>query len=326
MEAIEQPQLVTIFGGSGFVGRHVVQALAKRGYRIRVAVRRPHLAFHLQPLGQVGQIVAVQANLRNRTSIERAVRGADHVVNCVGILFESGQNTFAAIQNQGARAVAEATRDVGATLTHVSAIGADPKSRSAYARTKGRAEQAIMETLPEAVIVRPSILFGPEDKFYNKFADMARFSPVIPLIGGGKTRLQPAYVADVAEVVARAVDGVVPASRIYELGGPDVMTFRQSMEEMLRVIDRRRFFVSLPFSIASFIGSIGSALPFVDPPLTRDQVTLLKNDNVVSKAAVKEGRTFAGLKIKPASPGAVLPSYLVRFRVAGQFTQGSRLT
>ena len=326
MDAIEQPKLVTVFGGSGFVGRHVVQALAKRGYRIRVAVRNPSLAFHLQPLGQVGQIVAVQANLRNRPSVDRAVVGADHVINCVGVLFETGRNTFDAVQDFGARAVAEAARGVGAALTHVSAIGADPESPSAYARTKGRGEAAVRETVPDAVIVRPSIMFGPEDGFFNKFADMARFSPFLPLIGGGRTKLQPAYVADVAEAIARNVDGTIARGTTYELGGPEVLTFQECMEEMLSVIERKRRFVSVPWGAASFIGSIASSIPFVEPPLTADQVTLLKADNIVSEQATREKRTFDGLGIHPATLGAVLPTYLVRFRVAGQFTQGSRLT
>ena len=215
---------------------------------------------------------------------------------------------------------------VGAPLTHVSAIGADAGSPSAYARTKGRGEEAIRETLPDAVILRPSILFGPEDNFFNKFADMARLSPFIPLIGGGRTKLQPVYVVDVAEVIARSVDGTIERGRTYELGGPEVLSFRQCMEEMLKVINRRRAFISLPWGLASLIGSIASAIPIVAPPLTADQVTLLKVDNVVSESAVREGRTFEALAIHPATLGAVLPSYLVRFRVAGQFTQGSRLT
>lgn len=326
MDAIEQPKLVTVFGGSGFVGRHVVQALARRGYRIRVAVRNPALAFHLQPLGQVGQIGAVQANLRNRASVDRAVIGAHHVINCVGILFETGRNSFDAVQDFGARAVAEAARGVGAQLTHVSAIGADAGSRSAYARTKGRGEEAVRETLPDTVIVRPSIMFGPEDNFFNKFADMARLSPFIPLIGGGRTRLQPAYVVDVAEVIARSVDGTIARGRTYELGGPEVLTFRECMEEMLRIINRKRAFISVPWGLASLMGSVASSIPFVEPPLTADQVTLLKEDNIVSEPAIREGRTFEALAIQPASIGAVLPSYLVRFRVAGQFTRDTRLT
>jgi len=325
MDAIEQPKLITVFGGSGFVGRHVVQALARRGYRIRVAVRRPDLAGHLQPLGQTGQIAAVQANLRYRDSVDRAVAGADHVVNCVGILFESGRQSFDAVQDFGARAVAEAARRVGAGLTHVSAIGADRESASAYARSKGRGEAAIMETLPAATIVRPSIMFGPEDAFFNKFAEMARISPVLPLIGGGGTRLQPVYVVDVAEVIARDVDGTVAAGRTYELGGPEVLTFRQCMEEMLEIVGRKRMLVSLPWGLASAVASVASAIPFGAPALTPDQVTLLKQDNVVSQAALADRRTFAGLGMRPATLDAILPDYLVRFRVAGQFTRDSKL-
>lgn len=325
MDTIEQPKLVTVFGGSGFVGRHVVQALARRGYRIRVAVRRPDLAGHLQPLGQTGQIVAVQANLRYRDSVDRAVAGSDHVVNCVGILTESGRQTFDAVLDSGARAVAEAAKGVGARLTHISAIGADSDSPSAYARSKGRGEAAIAEALPDATILRPSIMFGPEDKFFNKFAEMARISPAVPLIGGGKTRLQPAYVVDVAEVVARDVDGTMPAGRIYELGGPEVLTFRQCMEEMLGIIGRKRMLVSLPWGFASAFASAASVIPFFDPPLTPDQVTLLRQDNVVSQSASADGRTFAGLGLKPVAIDAVLPAYLVRFRVAGQFTRDSEI-
>ncbi|MGQ3294569.1 MAG: complex I NDUFA9 subunit family protein, partial [Shinella sp.] len=203
------PPLVTVFGGSGFVGRHVVRALARRGYRIRVAVRRPDLAGFLQPIGGVGQISFVQANLRYRQSVDRAVEGSDHVINCVGVLFESGRNTFDAVQDFGARAVAEAARAAGAKLTHISAIGADEKSQSSYARTKGRGEAAVLRTVPDATILRPSIVFGPEDGFFNKFATMARYAPALPLIGGGHTKFQPVYVADVAEAVARSVDGTI---------------------------------------------------------------------------------------------------------------------
>jgi uncharacterized protein YbjT (DUF2867 family) len=318
------PPLVTIFGGSGFVGRHVVRALAKRGYRIRVAVRRPDLAGHLQPLGNVGQISFVQANLRYRRSVDRAVDGADHVINCVGVLFESGRNTFEAVQDFGARAVAEAARATGATLTHISAIGADASSQSSYARTKGRAEAAILETLPAAVILRPSIIFGPEDGFFNKFAEMARFSPVLPLIGGGQTRFQPVYVTDVAEAVARSVDGKLTGGTIYELGGPQVLSFRECLDIMLKTIDRKRSFVSLPFGIASLMGSVASLVPFITPPLTADQVVLLKSDNVVSAKAEAEGRTLAGIGIEPTMLESILPTYLVRYRPHGQYTRSGR--
>lgn len=314
------PPLVTVFGGSGFVGRHVVRALAKRGYRIRVAVRRPDLAGFLQPLGNVGQISFVQANLRYRSSVDAAVQGADHVVNCVGILFESGRNGFDAVQDFGARAVAEAARSVGATLTHISAIGADAKSDSAYAATKGRAEAAVQSILPDATILRPSIVFGPEDGFFNKFASMARIAPALPLVGGGKTKFQPVYVGDVAEVVARAVDGTIARGKIYELGGQDVASFKQCLEMMLDVVGRKRALVNLPFGIASLIGSIASAVPLIAPPLTSDQVKLLKKDNVVSPAAKAEGRTLEGLGIQPVTMAAILPTYLVQYRVHGQYT------
>jgi uncharacterized protein YbjT (DUF2867 family) len=320
-EILETPKLVTIFGGSGFIGRHVVRALARRGYRIRVATRRPDLAGHLQPLGNVGQIQPVQANIRVRWSIDRAVEGADHVINLVGILYPSGRNNFSSVQDFGARAVAEAARAAKARLTHGSALGADLQSWSVYARTKARGEKAVQETLKDAVIFRPSIVFGPEDHFFNRFAEMARLSPVLPLIGGGRTRFQPVYVGDVAEAIARSVDGTVKGGRIYELGGPNVLTFRQCMEEMLEVIGRRRLLVPVPWWVARLQASILGMLP--KPLLTTDQVTLLEEDNVVSADAVKTGRSLAALGIQPQSTAAVLPSYLWQYRTAGQFTRKS---
>jgi uncharacterized protein YbjT (DUF2867 family) len=320
-EIIETPKLVTVFGGSGFIGRHVVRALAKRGYLIRVATRRPELAGHVQPLGNVGQIQPVQANLRARWSVDRAVEGAAHVINLVGILHESGAQTFPAVQHEGAKTVAEAARAVGAKLTHGSAIGADANSPSVYGRTKALGEQAVIETVADAVIVRPSIVFGPEDEFFNRFANMARYSPVLPLIGGGKTRFQPVFVGDVAEAIARSVDGKVEGGHVYELGGPNVMTFRQCMEEMLDVIDRKRLLAPVPWWLAELQGAVLGLLP--NPLLTRDQVTLLRSDNVVSRAAEEGRRTFAGIGIHPQSTAAILPSYLWRYRAAGQFTHSS---
>lgn len=317
-EILETPKLVTVFGGSGFVGRHVVRALAKRGYLVRVAVRRPDLAGHVQPLGNVGQIQPVQANLRVRWSVDRAVEGADHVVNLVAIMHQSGRQTFPAVHEFGARAVAEAARAAGARLTHQSALGADTNSESAYAKTRAAGERAVLETLPDAVITRPSIIFGPEDGFFNRFANMARFSPALPLIGGGTTRFQPVFVGDVAEAIARSVDGKVAGGRAYELGGPEISTFRELMEEMLTVIDRKRLLAPVPWWVAQLQGSILGLLP--KPPLTSDQVTLLRTDNVVSDAAIREGRTLAELGIQPRSTAAVLPSYLWRYRAAGQFT------
>jgi uncharacterized protein YbjT (DUF2867 family) len=318
-EVLQTPKLVTVFGGSGFLGRHVVRALARRGYLVRVACRRPDLAGFLQPLGNVGQIQAVQANLRVRWSVDRAVQDADHVVNLVGLLFESGRQKFEAVHDFGARAIAEAARAAGAGLTHVSALGASANSESDYARTKAAGEKAVQETLPDAVIYRPSIVFGPEDGFFNKFANLARFSPVLPLIGGGHTRFQPIFVGDVAEAIARSVDGQVKGGQIYELGGPQELTFRQLMEETLQTIDRKRVLVSLPWWMASLQGKILGLLP--NPLLTSDQVTLLKTDNIVSQEARKSGRTIAALGIQPTTLASILPSYLWRYRAAGQFTQ-----
>ena len=315
---ITKPKLVTVFGGSGFIGRHVVRALTKRGYRVRVAVRHPELAFHLQPLGGVGQIQAVQANLRYRWSIDRAVAGSDHVINLVGLLFEGGSQKFSTVHDFGARAVAEAARAAGVPLTHMSALGADPKSHSVYASTKGRAEAAVHSILPDAVIIRPSIVFGPEDGFFNKFGNMARLSPILPLIGGGHTRFQPVYVGDVAEVIARSVDGTLTPGKIYELGGSEVLTFRQCLETMLRIIERKRWLVSLPFWLARIQGRILGLFP--KPLLTKDQVILLQQDNVVSDAAKAEKRTLEGIGIQPQTVEAILPSYLWRFRAHGQYS------
>ncbi len=311
------PQLVTIFGGTGFVGRYVVRSLAKRGYRVRVACRNPNTAHHLQPLGNVGQIQAIAANLRSRRSVDRAVEGAGHVINLVGILHEGGNQTFDAIQDSGARTVAEAARSAGARLIHVSAIGANLQSRAIYARTKARGEAAARETVPDAIIFRPSIIFGPEDGFFNRFANMARFSPALPLIGGGHTKFQPVYVADVAEAIALAVDGKVEPGQTYELGGPETLTFRQCMEQMLSVIERKRVLVPLPWWLAGLMGTVMGALP--NPQLTSDQVEMLRTDNVVSAEARAEGRTLEAIGIVPQGLEAILPGYLWRYRQTGQF-------
>lgn len=318
---IKVPPLVTVFGGSGFLGRHVVRALARRGYGVRVAVRNPNLATHLQPLGNVGQIQPVQANLRMRWSVDRAVQGADHVVNLVGLLAEGGRQTFNAVHDFGARAVAEAARAEGASLVHVSAIGADPQSPAAYGRSKAQGEKAVLETLAQAVVFRPSIVFGPEDSFFNRFAAMSRLSPALPLIGGGETKFQPVFVGDVAEAIALAVDGEVEGGRIYELGGPEEVTFRECMERMLAVIDRKRLLVPVPWWLARIQGRVLGLLP--RPLLTVDQVEMLKADNVVSAQAQSEGRTLPGLAVSPQAMDAILPSYLWQYRPAGQFTRSN---
>jgi NADH dehydrogenase len=327
--ALQAPaqQLVTVFGGSGFLGRHVVRALVKRGYRVRVAVRRPDLAGFLQPLGVVGQIHAVQANLRYPASVTAAVMGSDAVVNLVGIMKEQGRQSFTAVQANGARAVAQACATVGVNrLVQISALGANAESRSVYARTKAEGEAAVHQIVPQAVILRPSVMFGPEDTFFNRFASMARMLPILPLVGDGAAKLQPAFAGDVAEVVARAVDGTVAAGKIYELGGPEVMSLRQIVEDVCKVTGRKRLIASLPLPLA---GVMARVLELVDTltlgllpdelKLTRDQVLLLGQDNVVSPEAVKEGRDFAGLGIAPVSVEVEVPSYLWRFRKTGQF-------
>lgn len=317
MRSSPSDTLVTIFGGSGFLGRHVVRALAKRRYRIRVAVRRPELAGHLQPLGGVGQIHAVQANIRDPRSVETAIRDAGAVINLVGILFQRGRQRFDPVHVQGSERVALSAAAFGARMVHVSAIGADENSSSIYARTKALGEKSVLAAVPQATIFQPSILFGPEDDFFNRFAAMARISPVLPLVGGGTTRFQPVFAGDVAEAIAAAVEGKARPGTIYELGGPGVRSFRELMEFVLATIERKRLLIPLPFALAKLQASILQFLP--KPPLTPDQVELLKYDNVVSEQAEQEGRTLAGLGISPVSIEAIVPTYLWRFRKSGQF-------
>lgn len=309
--------LVTVYGGSGFLGRHVVRALARRGYRIRVAVRRPELANHLQPLGRVGQIHAVQANIRDPDSVAAAARDASILVNLVGILFQRGRQRFDAVHTQGAEHVARAASAHGARMVHVSAIGADENSASLYARSKAAAERLVLAAQPTSVIMRPSILFGPEDDFFNRFAAMARVSPALPLVGGGHTRFQPVFVGDVAMAVADAVDGKAHSGTIYELGGPEVRTFRDLMQFVLETTERERLLLPIPFFVARMQASILQFMP--KPLLTPDQVEQLRVDNVVSETATSERRTLQGLGIEPEPMEAIVPTYLWRFRKTGQF-------
>ena len=313
--------LVTVFGGSGFLGRHVVRALAQRDYRLRVGVRRPELAGHLQPLGKVGQINPVQANVRYPASLDAAMRGSRVVVNLVGILSEGGAQRFNAVQTEGARAIAEAAARIGARVVHVSAIGANANSASRYAVSKALGEQAVLDVTPDATIIRPSIVFGPEDHFTNRFAALARLFPALPLIGAD-TKLQPVYVGDVASAIADAVDGKTRAGATYELGGPEVMTMREAIELILRVAERDPMLVPLPFGLAKLQAAFLQFAPG-DLKLTPDQVEMLKTDNVVSDAAKSAGLTLEGLGIAPESMAAVLPSYLWRFRKTGQFAHKS---
>lgn len=309
--------LVTVYGGSGFLGRHVVRALAKRHYRIRVACRRPELAGHLQPLGRVGQIQPVQANLRHPGSVEAAARDADAIVNLVGILSETGRQKFDAVQRSGAELVARAAATQGARMVQVSAIGANRDSASGYARSKAQGEEAVLAAVPSAVIVRPSIMFGPEDTFFNRFAAMARMLPALPLIGGGLTRFQPVFAGDVATAIADAIEGKATPGSIYELGGPDVLTFKQLMQFTLDTIKRKRALVPLPFPIASLMASVLQFVP--GAPLTPDQVEMLRTDNVVSDDAKRDSRTLEAFGITPDSIGVIVPTYLWRFRKTGEF-------
>lgn len=320
-------KLVTIYGGSGFVGRYIAQRMARAGWRVRVACRRPNDAHFVRPYGVVGQVEPVFCNIRDDESVRDVARGADAVVNCVGILAESGKNSFEAVQKEGAARIARIAAELGVrNLVQLSAIGADPESESDYARTKGLGEQAVMKAFPGAVILRPSIIFGPEDEFFNRFASMSRLSPMIPLFGAD-TKFQPVYVDDVAEAAAKAAMGEVEPG-IYELGGPEVRTFRELMQEMLSVIRRGRLIVGLPGWAGRAMARVFSVVKFLTiglftPPVTVDQVRQLSNDNIVSDGA----KTFADLGIHPTALDAILPTYLWVFRPDGQFsdlTQGAK--
>ncbi len=324
---VKTARLVTVFGGSGFLGRYIAKSLAERGWRVRIASRRPDRAFALQPSGKVGQINAVQANLRYPDSVARAMRDADAVVNLVGLLAQSGRQTFAALHSEGVRTVAEAARAAGiARFVQVSALGADLGSSADYARTKAEGEAAVLGALPGAVIMRPSVVFGPEDKFFNRFAAMARVMPALPLIGGGHGLLQPVFVGDVADAVALAVDGQATPGTIYELGGPEVRSFTEIMRFVLETTGRRRPLLAIPFSAARLLArgtEMAKAATFGLLPemldMTQDQVELLKQNNIVSDAATAEGRTLQGLGIRPESFESFVPRYLYRFRKTGQY-------
>lgn len=316
------PGLVTIFGGSGFVGTHVVRALVKQGWRVRVATRSPHTQGDLRVIGNVGQVQLVQANLRYERSVAAALEGADAVINLVSVLFEQGRQSFEALNVQGVSYIAKAAQAAGITnVIHVSAIGADVNAPSDYGRTKGEGEQALRDILPSAAIVRPSIIFGPEDDFFNKFAAMSAFAPALPLIGGGETMLQPVYVADVARAIAK-IASKGSAGQTYELGGPQSYSFKELLQFTLTHVDRKRLLAPVPWPIANvlgFAGELSGMAPFVKPFLTRDQVISLKRDNVVAEDA----KSFVDLGIHPESMEAIVPSYLVRFKKHGQFHQNA---
>ena len=312
-------RLVTVFGGSGFVGRNTVRALAKAGWRIRVAVRKPHLANYLPPMGTVGQIQLVKCNVHDADQIAAALKGASAAINLTGLLSQRGSQSFEAIHVEAARAIAEAAHNAGiGILVHMSAIGADADAKSKYNSTKGEGERAVREAFPDAAILRPSLVFGAEDKFFNKFAGLARALPALPLIGGGHTKFQPVFVGNVAAAILRCVEDTATRGKTYELGGPEVYSFKEMMQIMLREIGRKRLLVPLPFFVASmkafFLQIPGMILP-IDPILTMDQVTMLKTDTPVSDGAAG----LSDLRITPESLETVLPTYLWRFRAKGQF-------
>ena len=312
-------KLVTIYGGSGFVGRYVARRMAKEGWRVRVAVRNPNEAIFVKPYGVVGQVEPVLCNIRDDASVAAVMQGADAVVNCVGILAESGKNKFDAVQHEGAERIARLAAEAGIErMVLVSAIGADEKSDSQYAVSKALGEQGVLAHMPNAMIVRPSIVFGPEDEFFNRFAAMSRMGPILPVVGAA-TNFQPVYVDDVAQAVVMGVLGKA-SDGMYELGGPEVHTFKELMGEMLRVIRRRKLVVNIPFPVADVMAfgfSVAKVLSLglIAPAITSDQVRNLRRDNVVSDDA----KTFVDLGIAPTALVSVLPEYLWRFRPSGQY-------
>ena len=314
MTAIPSDRLVTIFGGSGFLGRHIVRALANDGWRIRAAVRRPNLANFLLPMGRVGQIQLLKANVRDDNSVDGALRGAHAAINLIGILSQSGTQNFRALHAEAAERIARQASAHGVgRLLHVSALGADPDSPSLYARTKAQGEERVRQAFPRATIFRPSVVFGPEDDFFNRFAWLARLSPALPLIGGGRMAFQPVYVGDIAEAAKRVLNDAATKGKTYELGGPEAMSFKAVLQLVLKETHRKRLLVPVPFAIARIQAALLGLLP--KPLLTLDQLRLLERDNVVGDGAL----TLRDLGITPTAAEAIVPSYLWRFRKHGEF-------
>lgn len=310
----DEPPIVTVIGGSGFLGRYIVHDLANRGWRVRVAVRNTDRALFLRPMGAVGQIVPIFCNIRDDASVAASVSGADIVINLVGLLYERGRQTFAATHAEGSARVARLAEQANVRrLIHVSAVGAHSSSPSRYAQTKAAAEEAVKSAFPEATVLRPSIVFGAEDGFFNLFARLSRYAPVLPLIGGGKTRFQPVYVADVAAAVMACLDDPATQGKTYELGGPHIYSFKDLMTLILKETKRKRLMMSVPWGIAKLQGSILGMFP--KPLLTRDQVVLLQADNIVAPDA----RTLSDLGIEPTPVEIILPTYLDKYRVGGRY-------
>ena len=307
-------RVATVFGGAGFIGRHLVRRLAQRDWRVRVASRNPKRALFLKPSGAVGQIAPIYANIHDDASVAAAVRDSDYVINLVGILYESGRETFQAVHAEAAGRIARAARDAGAQrFVQVSAMGVSDQSEARYAQTKAAGEAAVLDAFPEASILRPSVIFGPEDNFFNQFGEMAQMAPFLPLIGGGQTRFQPVYVGDVADAIMACLDDPATKGRVYELGGPQVYTFKEILQIVLREARRRRLLLTLPWGVARLQARIFQMLP--KPLLTVDQVTLLKTDNVASGNLP----TLADLGIEPKTVEVIVPTYLWRFRPGGRF-------
>ncbi|MBN8532182.1 MAG: complex I NDUFA9 subunit family protein [Alphaproteobacteria bacterium] len=303
---------ITVFGGSGFLGHYVVRELAEAGHTVTIACRDPEGAKDLRTAGAVGQVVPVYANLRKPEDIKRTIANSHAVVNLVGVLYSRGKQRFSALHAQGAEKLAQAAKEAGVQrLIHISALGVDKATRSTYARTKLAGEKAVLAAFPEATILRPSVVFGPEDNFFNQFACMARLSPFLPLIGGGKTRFQPVYAGDVGKAVLACLERPESKGKTYELAGPETFTFRQILEYVLKTTRRRRILLPLPLGLASMIGAFGELLPV--PPLTRDQVTLLETDNVTQESMPGLGE----LGITPTGVESVVPEYLARYRAPG---------
>lgn len=318
MTAIPSAKLVAVFGGSGFLGRHIVRALARGGWRVRVGARHPNTAHFLRPMGRVGQIQIVKANLLKTDDVKEMMREATAVINLVGILFQRGSQRFQAVHSEGAAAVAHAAAEHGVDrLIHFSALGARTDSPSQYANSKAEGEKRVLAAFPDAAIMRPSVVFGPEDEFFNRFAALARLSPVLPLIGGGLTRLQPVYAGDVAQATLAALGNPGTRSQTFELGGPEVMSLKDVMRFVLRETRRRRLLVNVPFGLAKFQAAFLGLLP--KPPLTLDQVRLLQSDTIVTPGAPG----LAELGVTPTTVEAIVPAYLWRFRKTGEFDAAS---
>ncbi|MCZ2327958.1 complex I NDUFA9 subunit family protein [Bartonella sp. F02] len=320
----QYPKLITVFGGSGFVGRYVVEALTKRGYRVRIAVRRPQKAYYMLQIGEVGQTQMLQTDVKHRASVARALMGADAAIFLPGSLTQTSRSNFKKIQIDGTQNVSELAAQAGIPLIHMSTLIANENASLFYARAKFLSEQIVQNTHPEAVIMRSSIIFGAEDCFFNTLANLARFLPIMPLFGGGQSKFQPVYVGDIAKFIIHALEGHVLSGKTYDLGGPQVVTFQNILENIFKIIYRQKIIVPMPFAvgltIGSFLGVIGK-LPLLSPVITADQIRFLQMNNIVSQEAIDNGYTLEGIGITPKTMAAILPNYLWRFRPQGQFSQ-----